>query len=200
MTVAWCYDGVKVQEAKARNFRIPAPLSGPALGNSLRLRALMEEQHKTEIAARLRQLRDDSEETNRSIADYCGVGERTVAGWLSPSHPAGLSYKNAKKVAELFEADVDWIWRGRGKGETPDVMGTLASEAIAADLNELRDGLADALELLADVAARQVEADASQLEADATEAEPQQHEQERVRRLAGVRRRAERLRRRAADG
>jgi hypothetical protein len=57
----------------------------------------------------------------------CDVGERTVAGWVAGD---GISYKNAKKVAELFEVDIDWLWRGRERGATPDLMGQLDGGSV----------------------------------------------------------------------
>lgn len=121
----------------------------------------MEEQHRHDIAERLRRLRDDSEETNRSVADFVGVGERTVAGWLSPTNPAGISYKNAKKVAELFEADVDWLWRGKAKGDTPDLLGDL-SAPVSERLEVLEQNVEKLLGVVETIRAAQVEAELAQ--------------------------------------
>lgn len=90
--------------------------------HSLRLQVLMTQQHKAEIGQRIKELRENSPETNRSIAEYVGVGERSVAAWIAGG---GITYDNAKKVAELFEVDADYIWRGRSRPETPDVIGVL---------------------------------------------------------------------------
>lgn len=112
------------------------------------LRHLMEKQQAVEIGERVRELRENSEETNRSIADYCNVGERTVAGWVAGD---GISYKNAKKVAELFAVSIDWLWRGREPGPTPDLMGTFgeaASSSEVADLRKQLDRIEEHLSLL----------------------------------------------------
>lgn len=91
--------------------------------STLRLRWLMNEQQRIEIGGRLRELRENSPETNRSIGDYVGVAERTVAEWASGRQ--GMSYDHALKVAELFEVEIDWLWRGREPGEK-DLMGALS--------------------------------------------------------------------------
>jgi transcriptional regulator with XRE-family HTH domain len=83
----------------------------------LTVRLLMNKAQAAEIAERLRGLRDNSRETNRTIGDYCGVAERTVAGWASPTNPMGLTYDHAEKVAELFGVDPSWFWRGEKEGK-----------------------------------------------------------------------------------
>lgn len=75
----------------------------------------MNQQQRTEIGERIRALRINSAETNRTIADYVGVSVDAVKGWLAGG---GISYDNAEKVAELFKVDVDWLWRG--DRATPD--------------------------------------------------------------------------------
>jgi hypothetical protein len=114
---------------------------------------LVDEQQRHEIAARLRELRDNSIETNRSIGDYCHVAERTVAGWASPTHPRGLTFDHAQMVAKLF--DLDWFWRGREQAETPDLNGSIGQklDAIQEDVRRL-------LELVAPIAGAQAAADA----------------------------------------
>lgn len=77
----------------------------------------MNQQQRTEIGERIRALRIDSAETNRTIADYVGVSVDAVKGWLAGG---GISYDNAEKVAELFKVDVDWLWRGDRPAATPD--------------------------------------------------------------------------------
>jgi transcriptional regulator with XRE-family HTH domain len=95
---------------------------------SLRLRWLMDEQQRLEIGERLKDLRDNSPETNRSVGDAVGVSERTVAEWSAGRQ--GMTYEHAKKVAELFDVDIDWLWRGKGRGATPDLMGQLDGGSV----------------------------------------------------------------------
>lgn len=118
-------------------------------GATVRRHWLMEEAQRFEIAARLRDLRNESVETNESIADYVGVKERTVAGWLSPTKPQGMTYEHAQKVAALFEVDIDWLWRGRERGETPDPFASSQLDRIEHELAELR---ADVAQLSVDFA------------------------------------------------
>jgi transcriptional regulator with XRE-family HTH domain len=83
----------------------------------------VEKQQRLEIGQRIRDLREASPETNRSIADYVGVGERSVANWIAGE--TGITYAHAKQVAELFHVDVRWLWDGQERQVTPDVLTAL---------------------------------------------------------------------------
>lgn len=100
-------------------------LKSPRFAATLALHSLMDQAQIAEISQRVRGLKEASRETNRSIGDYCGVTERTVAGWLSPREPKPMTWEHAEKVSELFQVDVDWLWRGREKGPTPDMLAAL---------------------------------------------------------------------------
>lgn len=108
------------------------PLSTERSTTTLRLHHLMEEQQRLEIGERIKELRNASPQTNRSIADYVGVGERAVANWIAGG---GIAWDNAKRVADLFAVDVQWLWSGREQGPAPDPFSNpeLArlSEAVA---------------------------------------------------------------------
>ena len=136
----------------------PTSLATPRSADTLRLRWLVNEQQRLEIGARLRELRDNSPETNRSISDYVGVAERTVAGWASGKQ--GITYDHAQEVAKLFDVDLDWFWRGREKEEKPDLLDSLsqATRSEPAEVLEAIDQLrkevaAQGAELLAEIAA-----------------------------------------------
>lgn len=111
--------------------------------HSLLRQIMSEEQIKAEIGERIRELRENSPETNRSIADHVGVGERSVAAWIAGG---GITYAHAKKVAELFGVSVDYIWRGR-ELETPDLLGALngADESLLETLGAMRSQYAEVL-------------------------------------------------------
>lgn len=101
----------------------------------------MTEQKKLEIAARLRELYEGSDETYLSIADAIDVRERTVASWLSPTSPEPISYKSAKKYAAHFGVSIDWLWRGEEGVQVPaDFMERFA--ALEREVQELRAGRA----------------------------------------------------------
>lgn len=118
------------------------PLPSERSRTTLRLHALMEQQQKIEIGERIRALREASPHTNASIADHVGVGERAVANWMSGG--TGIQWANAKKVAELFDVDVNWLWTGREHrpGPTPDPFTSPAADAadLYALLRDLRAG------------------------------------------------------------
>lgn len=104
-----------------------APLRATGTPHTVRLQALMEQQQKAEIGQRIRDLRESSPHTNRSIADAVDVSERAVTGWISGR---GVSWEHVEAVAELFRVDATWLWSGREKGETPDPFA--AADRIAA--------------------------------------------------------------------
>ena len=59
------------------------------------------------------------------IAEHVGVKERSAWEW---GRTGGIDYENVPALAELFEVDVDFIWRGPANIDTPDLM-----EAARAD-------------------------------------------------------------------
>lgn len=93
-----------------------------------------------ERADRIRALKHGRPDlTWRRIADYVGVTERSATDWQSKG---GISYENAKKLASLFEVDVDYIWRGTETG-TPDPFAA-AEQPVDTQLAEIRELLAKA--------------------------------------------------------
>jgi transcriptional regulator with XRE-family HTH domain len=125
-----------------------ASLKKPLTPPTLALRWVMNREQVAEISARARDLKESSRETNRSIADYCDVTERSVAGWLSPTAPKPMTYENAEKLADLFQVDTDWLWRGREKGATPDVLAALEEAEFAERLSRLEDKMDQILKRL----------------------------------------------------
>lgn len=124
-------------------------LSAPRSATTLRLKFLMDEQQRIEIGQRLKELRENSPQTNRSVGDAVGVTERTVAEWAAGRQ--GMTYDNAKKVAELFGVDLDWLWRG--DKETPDVMKALSPNGRAVTADDLQALHTELRELRREVAA-----------------------------------------------
>lgn len=116
-------------------------LARPRGAGTVRLKWLMNEQQKLEIGARLRELRDNSPETNRSIGDHVGVAERTVAAWASGRQ--GLTYDHAQKVAELFDVDLDWFWRGKKReANGNDLLDSLKNAEGESQLDRIEAALA----------------------------------------------------------
>lgn len=66
-----------------------------------------------------------------------GVTERSATDWQTKG---GISYENAKRLAKLFEVDVDYVWRGT-ENETPDPFAG-ADGSVEERLAELADQLA----------------------------------------------------------
>jgi hypothetical protein len=93
--------------------RIRPSLSTSRGARSVRLRMAADQ----ERADRIRALKLDRPDlTWRRIADHVGVTERSAADWQVKG---GIDYSNAEKLAELFEVDVDYIWRGSESTPSP---------------------------------------------------------------------------------
>jgi hypothetical protein len=96
-------------------------------------------------ALRIRELKASRPDlTWRRIADAVGVSERAAVDWQKTG---GIDYENAKALAKVFDADLDWLWRG-DRPETPDVMG-----AMNGDTGQLDEILAAVKNLTSEVAA-----------------------------------------------
>ena len=131
----------------------------------------MEEQQRIEIGRRIRDLREASPHTNRSIADHVGVGERSVANWISGK--TGITYEHAEKVARLFGVEIAWLWAGRDRGSTPDVLASL-SGAAGERLDQIEHELAALRKDLAWLVAERKADAAVQAQAPAPEQSPQE--------------------------
>lgn len=97
-----------------------------------------------ERADRIRALKQERPDlTWRRIAEYVGVTERSATDW---QRKGGMDFDNAKKLAALFEVDVDYIWRGTetntpspfaGQDELTDRLDRL-EQLILEDIKERR--------------------------------------------------------------
>jgi hypothetical protein len=100
------------QAIKKKSFSA-ASLRQPRSARTVLLRMAADQERADRIRA-LKQARPDL--TWRRIGDYVGVSERAAINWQKDG---GMDYDNAKKLAELLEVDVDYIWRGT-ETDTPD--------------------------------------------------------------------------------
>lgn len=76
-----------------------------------------------ERAQRIRECKEARPDlTWHRIAQYVGVTERAAAEW---KNTGGISWQNAIRLAELFEVDRDWLWRGPVE-EAPNLLETVA--------------------------------------------------------------------------
>jgi hypothetical protein len=119
---------------------------------SVPMRWVMEKAQAAAIAKRLRDLRDASKKTENPvtvpmIARQCGVAVRTAAGWLSKQNPKGMTYQHCIKAAKLFDVAPDWLWDGKEKQPTPDLMGQFDG-SISGRLDRIEDLQEQALERL----------------------------------------------------
>src|SRR3954464_5445355 len=117
-----------------------APLAARRTPRNVRLRVAQD----TNRAERIRQLKTAHPELTWSyIADQIGVRERSAIAWQKTG---GISAKNAEKLAELFGVSYDFLWFGKEKGPTPDV---LAGVAGIEDVEARRDALTSKVDQIA---------------------------------------------------
>lgn len=146
MVLGWC-------QATMKGTTMITSLPNVDSLHSVRARELVEQLEKEQVGRRIWTLREDSEETNRSIADYCDVDPRTVGGWVAGD---GISVKNMKKVAKMFGVSYEYVRYGHAPGQTPDPFPANGreslEEAVLALNGKLDQVLANQAELLASVA------------------------------------------------
>lgn len=102
------------------------------------------DQERADRIRALKQARPDL--TWRRIAEHVGVTERSATDWQTKG---GMEYANAKKLAELFEVDVDYIWRGSPASDTPDL--SRPDIALTEILDDIKAQLAEQTQVLNDV-------------------------------------------------
>jgi hypothetical protein len=120
-----------------------APLAARRTPRNVRLRVAQD----TNRAERIRQLKTAHPELTWSyIADQIGVRERSAIAW---QQTGGLNPKNAEKLADLFGVSYDFLWFGKEKGPTPDVLAGVAGiehvEAVRDELSSKVDQIAGQL-------------------------------------------------------
>jgi transcriptional regulator with XRE-family HTH domain len=93
----------------------------------------MEEQQRLEMAQRITDLRERSPFTQPVIADKLGIGLRA---YQKLEQRGTTSFERCQEIYEIHRewtsrqadwshVDSDWIWDGRTRAETPDLMGAL---------------------------------------------------------------------------
>ena len=102
------------------------------------------------IGRRIKQLRNGSPQTNKSIAEACGIGERAVAEWV---RGGGISYENAETVAEIFNVRVQWLLTGEGP------MDGVGNGEIGQRISSLEDAVHELSGLVRQLVAADLEAD-----------------------------------------
>src|SRR3954467_1281074 len=110
-----------------------APLAARRTPRSVRLRVAQD----TNRAERIRQLKTAHPElTWSSIGDQIGGREGSAIAW---QQTGGLNPKNAEKLADIFGVSYDFLWFGKEKGPTPDVLAGVAGiEHVEAVRDEFR--------------------------------------------------------------
>lgn len=115
---------------------MPAALPKPRSARTVLLR-MAADQDRAERIRKLKRERPDLKW--RVIADHVGVTERAAASW---AQSGGIAYDNAKKLAEIFEVDVDYIMRG--EPTAPDLLEVAARrDQVDGGFEEFRQHVAD---------------------------------------------------------
>jgi transcriptional regulator with XRE-family HTH domain len=111
------------------------PSQFPRTANTLRLRHLMEEAQRVQIAERIRELRERSPYTQPVVAEKLDLSLR---GYQKLEERGTTKWERCEEIAELYGVDPLWIWDGTEKEAAPDVMGQLSDPAV----RELSDAVA----------------------------------------------------------
>ena len=106
-------------------------------------------ERKKQVAARIREAWEASGYTEEYVADAMGI---TISGFQKQKQTGGISRENLEVLAGLAKVDVEWITTGRGKGPTPDVMGSLNGDEPAGELQDQLARIEDKLDALLDIA------------------------------------------------
>lgn len=112
----------------------------------------MEETQRLEIAARITELRERGPFNQPTIADRLGI---TLRAYQKVEAKGTTSFDRCEELAEIHRewtgrsrdyahVDATWIWDGRRKGDTPDLMAEL--NGGSADLAELRELVLETLQ------------------------------------------------------
>jgi hypothetical protein len=142
------------------------PSQSARTANTLRLRQLMDETQRLEIAERIHQLQERCPWTEPVVADRLGL---TLRGYQKMEQKGTTKWERAEELAKIHaewarddpewigRATAGWIWDGRERPvETPDLLGELERPtelaALRAAVEDLRKELrAMQSELLAEI-------------------------------------------------
>lgn len=103
-------------------------LSARSTPRTVRLRVAQD----TNRAERIRQLKADHPEmTWGYIADRVGVKERSAVEW---QRSGGLNSENAAKLADVFGVSFDYLWFGKEKTPTPDILAGVSDREQVEDV------------------------------------------------------------------
>jgi len=141
----------------------PGTSRWPRTPRTLLLRMAQDE----ERAGRIRDLKQAHPGLRwQAIADHVGVTMRAAQSWQEKGE---ISYENAKKLAELFDVDVDFIMRGV-QGPTQDPFPTEVDinveSTLAGVLAEIKAQLAEQTQVLKEIKAMLAEQQQLKAETD----------------------------------
>jgi transcriptional regulator with XRE-family HTH domain len=104
------------------------------------------EQPQRGRAERIRALKEQHPETTwEEIAGFVGVTPRAAQAWAEDGQ---IRARNAKRLAELFDADYDWIYWGRGQDSH------VSTELDAKQLDRIEQKLDSIVSALASIRSR----------------------------------------------
>lgn len=102
--------------------------------NTVRLSELMEEAQRLEIAARIRQLREESPYSQQGVADKLNI---TLRAYQKLEQRGTTRWERAEELAGIYNVTPAWIWSGKEKLPTPDVTGALGDASVHQKLDEI---------------------------------------------------------------
>lgn len=134
----------------ARQPDVARPSRKSRTASTFRLHLLMEERQRLEIGERIRALRERSPFTQPDVADALGIKLR---GYQKLEKDGTTKYERCEEIAAIHaewtkraegweHVSADWIWDGKERAETPDLMGQLTDAATTPQLAAIVESVA----------------------------------------------------------
>jgi transcriptional regulator with XRE-family HTH domain len=115
---------------------------------------LRDQQHRLEVAGRIRQLRLERvpRPKVRELADLLGYSD--PRGYSKAEATGGISWDKLEKLADFYGVETHWLLNGEDRPETPDLTAALNGDAsaIKAQLDRIEQGQQEIRTMLAGLA------------------------------------------------
>jgi hypothetical protein len=121
---------------------VPGSLRGPRTARTLLLRMAADDARAQRIRDTYEQRKAENprEYTWRRLADHVGISERAVQDWPKTG---GVDYNHAKRAAEFWNVDFDWLWRGPKEGTPDPFAGAARADQVDDGFDEFRQYVRD---------------------------------------------------------
>lgn len=141
-----------VRQLHPQSVTSPSQIAGVPL--SVLAQMLKDRERREHVAARIRQLWEESGRTEPEIAEEIGLSLR---GYQKAKQTGGISREKLEKLAEFHDVTPEWILTGREKGQTPDPFATMngsVPQELQVQLDRIEESQKEILNKLAALTTR----------------------------------------------